>query len=101
MVLNIMRYSSGSVRAAGRNATRSIYVALIRSVIDYKSAVYQSAAQTLLNKLAVIQNTALRLRCGTFKSSQAIAVEMGKLPLRLIYKKGVCRGKKKDMGRVF
>ncbi len=63
-------------------------VALIRSVIDYGSVVYRSAAKTLLKKLEVIQNQALRLCCRAIKTSLAIAiqVEMGEIPLNQRYK---------------
>ncbi len=55
---------------------------MIRSNIDYGS-VYSSATKTLLKKIEVIQNQALRICCGAFRSSlvASLQVEMGELPL--------------------
>ncbi len=63
---------------------KSIYIALIRSVLDYGSIVYDSAAKTLL-KLDVIQAQALRLCCGAFKTTpvSALQVEVGEMPLQI------------------
>lgn len=44
-----------------------IYVALIRSVLDYGSVVYGSAAKSNLITLEVIQAQALRICSGAFK----------------------------------
>ncbi len=63
---------------------KSIYIALIRSVLDYGSIVYDSAAKTLL-KFDVIQAQALRLCCGAFKTTpvSALQVEVGEMPLQI------------------
>ena len=60
-------------------------MALIRSVLDYGSIVYGSAAMSLLSKLDVIQAQALRVYSGAFKSSPvpALQVEMEEMPLSL------------------
>ncbi len=61
-----MRCLRGSEGGASRVAMKSIYIAQIRSVLDYGRIVYDSAAKTL-NKLDVIQAQALRLCCSAFK----------------------------------
>ncbi len=55
---------------------------MIRSNIDFGSVVYSSANKTLLKKIKVIQNQALRICCGAFRSSPvaSLQVEMGELP---------------------
>ncbi len=59
-ILNVMRCLRGSEGGASRAPMKSIYIALIRSVLDYGS-IYDSAAKNLLKKLDVIQAQALRL----------------------------------------
>ncbi len=53
---------------------KSMYIALIRSVLDYGSIVFDLAAKTLLKKLYVIHAQALRLCCGTFKMTPVSAL---------------------------
>jgi len=84
-VINVMRCLRGREWGASRSALKRIYVALIRSVIDYVSVVIGSAAKSQLKKLDVIQAQALRICCGAVKTTPvaAIQVEMGELPLDL------------------
>lgn len=84
-VLNVMRCLRGIEWGASRHALRTIYTGLIRSVLDYGSFIYGSAAKTILRKLDVVQNQALRLCCGAMKSTPvtAIQVEMEDMPLHL------------------
>jgi len=57
-------------------ALKTIYVTLIRSVIDYGSVVYGSAAKTHLDKLEGIQAKALRICCGAYPSSPVSALQV-------------------------
>ncbi len=84
-VIHVMRCLTGREWGASCSSLKSIYVALIRSVLDYVSIVVGSAVESLLMRLDVIQNQALRICCGAFKTSSipAIQVEMGELPLEL------------------
>lgn len=84
-ILNVMRCLTGSEWGARMSALKVIYVALIRSVLDYGSAAYASASKSLLKKLEVVQSQALRLCCGALRSTPltALQVEMGEMPLRL------------------
>lgn len=68
---------------ASCQSLKIIYCAVIRSNIDYGSVVYSSANKTLLKKIEVIQNQALRICCGAFRSSPvaSLQVEMGEFPL--------------------
>ncbi len=79
-----MRCLRGSEGGASRVAMKSIYIAQIRSVLDYGRIVYDSAAKTL-NKLDVIQAQALRLCCSAFKATpvSALQVEVGEMPLQI------------------
>uniref|UniRef100_A0A8C2Q875 Reverse transcriptase n=1 Tax=Cyprinus carpio TaxID=7962 RepID=A0A8C2Q875_CYPCA len=84
-VINVMRCLRGKEWGASRLAMKKIYMALIRSVLDYGCVVFGSAAQSLLKKLDVIQAQALRLCCGAFKTTpvSALQVEIGECPLEI------------------
>lgn len=60
-----------------------IYKALIRSKLDYGSFLYMHACKSALKKLDSIQNTALRISSGAFRTSPtlSIACETGEAPL--------------------
>ena len=62
-----------------------IYMTLIRSKLDYGCQAYMSATPTQLNRLDVIQNTALRIATGAYRStsSRALEVECNMMPLSL------------------
>lgn len=70
---------------ASRQSLKEIYVALIKSVINYGCIAYRDAARTTLAKLEVIQTQALRIYSGAFQTSPALAlqVEMGEMPSQL------------------
>ena len=72
------------VGGAYRMEVKMLYIALLRSVMDYGSIAYGSAAQTSLKKPDVIQAQALRICCGTLRTSPvaAMQVELGEMPLR-------------------
>jgi len=73
------------VWGADRLALKTMYVMSIRSVIDYGSIVYGSAAKTHVDKLERIQAKAFRICCGAYPSSSvsALQVEVGDMPLKL------------------
>lgn len=58
----------------------------MRSVFDYGSIAYMSAAESNLKRLDVLQARALRICSGSFKTSpvSSIQVEMGEMPLRRV-----------------
>ena len=84
-VINIMRCLVGKEWGADRVALKGIYDGLIRAFIDYGSVVYGAAAETHMKKLEGIQNQALRLCTGGFKTTPiaALQVEMGVMPIDL------------------
>ena len=51
-----------------------IYKAFIRSKMDYGAAVFGSACKTLLGKLEVVQNSALRIVSGALKTSPVVSL---------------------------
>ncbi|XDV52299.1 hypothetical protein PO909_021042 [Leuciscus waleckii] len=84
-IINVMRCLTGSEWGASRAASKNVYIALIRSVLDYGCIAYGSAAKTSLKKLDVVQAQALRLCCGAVKTTPvaALQVEMGEMPLHI------------------
>lgn len=73
--LNIMRCLAGIKWGANRETLLIMYTTLIRPIIDYASVVYGSARPTKLKKLDTIQNAALRLATGAFRTSATAALE--------------------------
>ena len=82
-VIHVMRCLTGREWGASSSSLKIIYVSLIRSVLDYGSIVYGSAAKSLLSKLDVIQTQ--RVCSGAFKSLPitALQVDLGEMPLSL------------------
>lgn len=70
---------------ACRTALKIIYCTVIRASLEYGSIVYRFATETILKKVEVIQNQALRICCGAFKTSPiaALQVEVGEALLSL------------------
>ncbi|XDV25401.1 hypothetical protein PO909_029322 [Leuciscus waleckii] len=83
--INILKCLSGYNWGASGSSLKRIYIALIRSVFDYGSTVYKTAAKTTLAELDRVQAKALRLCSGAFRTSPipALQVEVGEMPLNL------------------
>ena len=67
--LNLLKVVAHQSWGADRETTMKLYRALVRSKLDYGSIVYGAAHQSYVNKLEPIQNSALRLALGAFKST--------------------------------
>ena len=67
--IDIMKASSATTWGADRKTLLTIYRTFVRSKLEYGSVAYGSACKTLLNKLEVIQNTALRISVGALKTT--------------------------------
>lgn len=82
-VLNIMRCTTGLTWGAERETLLRIYRALILSKIDYCSVAYGSARHTALKPLEAIQNAAVRLCTGAFRTTpvESLLCESGNMPL--------------------
>ena len=74
--LNLMRMVSGTSFCADKKALLMIYMSLIRSKLDYGCQAYMSASPTQLARLDKIQNNALRIATGTYKSTSVQAMEV-------------------------
>lgn len=70
-------------RGARFSTLKYIYIAIIRSKLDYGCTVYGSAAKSVLTELDVVQARALRICLGAIRTSPvcALQVEAGEMPL--------------------
>ncbi|KAL7635514.1 UNVERIFIED_CONTAM: hypothetical protein RMT77_014583 [Armadillidium vulgare] len=74
--LNIMRRVAGTSWGPSTTSLLHLYTSYIRSKIDYGSVLYGSGSLTRLRQLDTIQNTALRIALGAFKSSPVPALQI-------------------------
>ena len=83
--LNVLRTVSKINYGPDRRTLLRLYWALCKSKIDYGSQIYSSAAPTTLEELNPVQNEALRICTGAFRSSPvpSLQVESGVPPLKI------------------
>ncbi|GBN35016.1 hypothetical protein AVEN_183832-1 [Araneus ventricosus] len=67
--MNIVKILSSSWYGAESSSLLKIYRALIRSKLDYGSAIYGSASKSTLRPLDTMHNQGLRLLIGAFRTS--------------------------------
>lgn len=81
-VFNVIRCIAGKEWGTDRTTLKSIYLGLIRSVVDCGCIAYATASISCLTKLDIMQAQALRICCGAFRSTSipALQVEMGEMP---------------------
>ena len=73
--LNLMKSLAGVKWGANKKTLLHFYCTYIRSRLDYGCEVYGAASPSVLSKLEVIQNSALRIALGAFKSSPVTALQ--------------------------
>ena len=83
--LNVMAFLSSRKYGADRGMLETLYGALIQPKLDYGCAIYTRASKAALKMLEPIQNQAMRLITGAFRSSPTVSlnVESDILPLWL------------------
>jgi len=83
--LNLLRVVSSSKWGTDEKTLLHLYHALIRSKLDYGFVVYGSARKSYLQMLDPVQNHALRLCLGAFRTSSvtSLHVEANEMPLDL------------------
>ena len=67
--LNLLRFLSRKSWGADTKILLRLYISLIKPKLDYGCEVYCTAKDYLLNRLKPIQNEAIRIATGAFKSS--------------------------------
>lgn len=73
--LNILKVLAGNSWGIHPKHLRRIYIAIVRSRIDYSSFIYDNSANSHLFKLQKIQNQAMRIIGGFIKSTPIHAME--------------------------
>ena len=83
--MNLLKHVGHLSWGADTKTLILMYKAIIKSKIEYGAEIYGSASATLLAKLNALQNEALRVATGAFKSSRIESLEVltGVMPLRL------------------
>ena len=83
--LNILRALTATNWGADRDSLLKINEALNRSRIAYGCPAFLTASKTQLNRLEVIQNQALRIALGAWRSTRttSLQVEANTAPLKL------------------
>ncbi|KAL1446382.1 hypothetical protein WDU94_000026 [Cyamophila willieti] len=81
--MNIMKILSNRNWGIRRNVLLRLYNAFVLPILDYGSIVFGSANTSVLDKLNVVQNTALRLVSGALRTSPipSLLAECGQAPL--------------------
>ncbi len=73
--LNLLKKLYGTRWGSDRTSMLKVYSSHIRPIIDYGSLVYNAASQQHLKKLNSIQNQALRLSIGAFRTSPVLSLQ--------------------------
>ena len=74
--INAIKAVAGREWGADTVTLRTFYIAFVRSKLTYCSEVWGSAAKTHINKLQLIQSSALRICLGCPKSTPTSAMEV-------------------------
>ena len=74
--INLLEVVSHQHWGADRNSKLRLYQALVRSRLDYRSVVYNSACSTHLQIVRVIQTTCLRICLGAFCTSPNVSLQV-------------------------
>ena len=81
--LNLLRVVAHTSWGADRHTLLHLYRLLVRSKLDYRSIIYGSARESYLRLLDPIQNHALRLCLGAFRTSPSsnLCIQANEPPL--------------------
>ena len=74
--LNIVKRLASTTWGAKADVLRVLYLGTVRAQIDYSLPVQIYASATALKTLDSVQNSALRLICGTFRTAPIAALEI-------------------------
>lgn len=82
--LNILKILSHQSWGLNRKLLLRLYQAYVRPILDYGCILYSSATDSTLSKLEPVQNAALRVITGAFRSSPVVSIqaESSQMPLK-------------------
>ena len=83
--MNLLKVVSSMDWGADREVLLRLFRALIRSKLDYGSIIYGAARKSYLKKIEPIQNQALRISLGAFRTSpiKSLHVEANEMPMSI------------------
>ena len=83
--LNLLKIIANRYKGADRSTILRIYIAITKPKLDYGSEIYCTAKDDLLKTLDTVQNTALRIATGAFRSTPIVSLqaETGIKPLQV------------------
>ena len=86
--LNILGVLSSTTWGSSRDTLRRIYIAFIRSKIEYGAVILEKLSDKNMNKLEVLQNRGLRSILGAWKTSPILSLQVEAYipPLKLYFK---------------
>lgn len=73
--LDLLKHISFKKWGADKTSLLRLYIMLIKPKIDYGSEAYSSACKSILESINPIQNTAIRIATGAFKSSPVLSLQ--------------------------
>ena len=90
--LDLLRGLTSTSWGADRRVLLRLLIVLVRSRLDYGSAIYGQTSSRYLRLLDPVQNEGLRIATGAFRSSPAVSleVEAGVMPLSLRREQLMC-----------
>ena len=74
--LCVLRSISSNSWGASRNLLRRVYISYVRSKMEYGCVIFAELTTTLMKKLTVVQNNALRTILGARKTSPVLSLEV-------------------------
>ena len=82
--LNLMKHLSNTKFGADRVTLLKLYTSLIRTKLQYGCEAYASASRTLMQSLQPVQNAAIRIATGAYKTSPVLSLhaDSGIIPLQ-------------------
>ena len=82
--LNLLKIIANRYKGADRSTLLRIYIAITKPKLDYGSEIYCTAKDDLLKTLDTVQNSALRIATGAFRSTPIVSLqaETGIKPLQ-------------------
>jgi ribonuclease HI len=74
--VNGLRILGNSIRGLAPSHFHTLYLQAIRPIMDYAAPVWHSGTASQIKPMTIVQNNALRLICGAFRTSPAYALEI-------------------------